>query len=174
MRVVLATCVESAESQDRVPAGELALAMADEIRRQVLSRGSIAGSYAAPQAAAGELSALLAKELGLSVPETLMDLGEGSDGDTLAALRRVQASAWTAIERLKEEHGADDQLLLVVPATTVQALVCRALTMPVEDYQRFRIDHGSLTIIDFRVQQNRTILLSLNETCHIAALTRGE
>ena len=173
MRIILATHADDAELQDeglKGPAYEIACALAGEVGRQVVSRSRVAAVYTAPQPSAVATAGHLAQELSLPQPSALPALGEGIEGETLAALRRVQSSAWTAIERLKEDHGADDQLLLVTPPLTVQAVVCRALTMPVEDFQRFRIDHGSLTIIEFRAQQNRTILVSLNETCHLAGL----
>jgi broad specificity phosphatase PhoE len=113
---------------------------------------------------------LIAATLSLPDPTWLPGLGDDAENDTLSLLRRLQATAWTAIERFKEDHGADDQILAVTPVSTVQATVCRALSMPLEDFQRFRIDPGSLTIIDFRVQQNRTLLLTLNETCHLARI----
>jgi broad specificity phosphatase PhoE len=63
----------------------------------------------------------------------------------------------------------DGKLVAVSHDLCIAAVVCRALSMPVADFRRFRIDLGSISVIDFRPQ--RTILASLNETHHLPAAT---
>jgi broad specificity phosphatase PhoE len=149
-----------------------ALALAYELKDKVARRQPIERLYAADAAAALATASILGRELQLPEAEPLAGLvAPPAVADAFAeleALRGVEDGAWSAIERLRDSHADEAQVIAVAPLLTVRAIVCRALSLPVEGHRRFRVDAASLTILSFR--QQRTILQSLNETCHLENL----
>ena len=126
----------------------------------------------APQMAA----ALIAATLELAPPELREELTTltpevlPADGG-LEAIAAIQERAWSVIEALKQEQESDATLVLVTHELTIRALVCRALSLPLQEMRRFALDAGSMTTIEFRTQpRERTLIASLNETCHLEAL----
>jgi broad specificity phosphatase PhoE len=146
-----------------------ARAVADELRA-LRARGErhvavLSGPLQAPLRAA----ALIAETLELETPEARPELALGDmDQDTDA----LQELAWSLIEALKATHEPDASLVLVAHELTIRLLVCRALSMPLDEMRRFALQPGSLSVIEYRTQpRERTLLALLNETCHLEGLT---
>ncbi len=126
----------------------------------------------APQTAAALIVATLElgpaelrEELTTLTPEVLPAKGG------LEAVEAIQERAWSVIEALKQSHEPDTTLVLVTHELTIRSLVCRALSMPLTEMRRFALEPGSLSVIEYRTQpRERTLLASLNETCHLEGL----
>jgi broad specificity phosphatase PhoE len=187
MRVILVGHGETQSAptllDGRAPLSELgqrqAQALAAELRDTIARRQSIEKVYSGRTTPALATATLIAGELDLGEPDALAGLMheaealsavEASDDAVVELLRGVADVAWSTIEQFRETHADEAQVVGVAHPLTVRAIVCRALALPLESHRRFRVDPGSLTIIAFR--QQRTILASLNETCHLGGLPR--
>ena len=106
---------------------------------------------------------------GLADPELKRKLSEDAvDATLLAHVAGLQERAWAAVSRLVEQAAPDATVVVAGHDVTIAAVLCRALSMPVEHFRRWRIDLASLTVLDFRAQGRRLALL--NETCHVEGL----
>ncbi|HLF71500.1 MAG TPA: histidine phosphatase family protein [Dehalococcoidia bacterium] len=93
--------------------------------------------------------------------------GRPWDSEVEALLTEIQTRAWDAVTRhveASDEHAAS---IIVSHDTTLGALICAALGMPVEGMRRFRVDLGSVSILDFTPRGVRLGLL--NETRQLEA-----
>jgi broad specificity phosphatase PhoE len=143
--------------QARAVAGELRALGARGDRHVAVLCGPLQASLRA--------AALIAETLELETPEARPELALG-DGDQYPG--GLQELAWSLIDALKASHEADASLVLVAHELTIRLLVCRALSMPVEEMRRFALHPGSLSVIEYRTQpRERTLLAGLNETCHL-------
>ena len=150
-----------------------ASAIALELRDNVARRQPVEAIYSSPLAPALKTASMVADELNLPPPDrrcTLPALSsrparEADAASSLDLLRAVQAGAWEAIEAFRRTHAEGAQIVAVTDRLTIHAIVCRALSISIEEFRRFRIDTGSMTTVAFR--QQRTLLASLNETCHL-------
>ncbi len=131
----------------------------------------VAAIYSSPLKAAWATAEVIAAALGIAavrasdelvtvMPEVLTP---GRDG--LAALSMLQERAWGAVEALKERHEPDVGLILVSHRLPIQAMVARALSIPLEDTDRYEVGTASISAIEFRGP--RTILHVLNDLCHL-------
>lgn len=93
------------------------------------------------------------------------------DSEVEALLAEIQARAWAAATRHVEESDEHAASIIVSHDTTIGALICAALAMPVEGMRRFRIDMGSVSILDFTPRGVRLGLL--NETRQLEATATG-
>lgn len=83
------------------------------------------------------------------------------------SLEEVQARAWRVVERLRTEYPEDgDTVALVSHNFVLGCLITRALGMRLSDFRRFRLSVSGATTLRFR--GDRTILVQLNDTCHLA------
>jgi len=82
------------------------------------------------------------------------------------SLQDVQDRAWAAIERLRERHP-EDTVAVVTHNFTIHAILCRALGLPLANFRRFRHDLTAKAVLD--VRQDRAVVISLNDTCHLEA-----
>jgi len=168
MRLILVRPGESAGK----PSHQQGPAQAEVITREIGSVVSrtlpVEAIYTSTNALAAETARIISDGLGIASPiqEDAFDVpiaDSGPDG-----IEGLQSRAWSAVESLLERHPPDCTLILVAQEMTIRLLVCRALSLPLSEMQRFRIDPASLTTLDFRLQpQRRTILAGLNETCHL-------
>jgi broad specificity phosphatase PhoE len=82
------------------------------------------------------------------------------------SLQDVQDRAWAAIERLRERHP-EDTVAVVTHNFTIHAILCWALGLPLANFRRFRHDLAAKAVLD--VRQDRAVVISLNDTCHLEA-----
>ena len=152
--------------------------------------------YASPLRRAVETARPLAEALGLEVhvDEDLIEMAVGdleglspqelSDrhGDFLRewfstqagnlrmpggeSLQDVQDRAWAAIERLRERHP-EETVVVVTHNFTIHAILCRALGLPLASFRRLRHDLAAKAFLELR--DDRVIVISLNDTCHMEA-----
>ena len=152
--------------------------------------------YASPLRRAVETARPLAEALGLEVQvdEDLIEMAVGdleglspqelSDrhGDFLRewfstqagnlrmpggeSLQDVQDRAWAAIERLRERHP-EETVVVVTHNFTIHAILCRALGLPLASFRRLRHDLAAKAVLELR--DDRVIVISLNDTCHLEA-----
>ena len=147
-------------------------AILGELEAQAALGRNIAALYTSPFRAARETAAVVGDGLGLE-PEVSPALATLSpevvtlDGSSEAALSLLQQQVWSAIETLKELQEPEANLVLVTHQLPVRLAVCRALSMPIADMRRFEVEAGSLTTIEFRLQNQRMLLAGLNESCHL-------
>jgi broad specificity phosphatase PhoE len=107
------------------------------------------------------------------MPHLRDDLSAPEDEST-AALAASQEQAWSLIEAAKTLFEPDATLVLVTHDLIVRALVCRALSMPLDEMQRFSLQPGSMSTIEWRTQpRERLLIASLNEVCHLEEQITG-
>jgi broad specificity phosphatase PhoE len=82
------------------------------------------------------------------------------------SLQDVQDRAWAAIERLRERHPKDT-VAVVTHNFTIHAILSRALGLSLANFRRFRHDLAAKAVLD--VRQDRAVVISLNDTCHLEA-----
>ena len=102
--------------------------------------------------------AFLAEWVGERGPELAMPGGE--------SLRQVQDRAWGVVERLRAVY-ADQTIALVSHNFVLLSLLTRALEVPLHEFRRFRLSVCGVSLV--RLRPERTLLLSFNDTCHLAA-----
>jgi probable phosphoglycerate mutase len=151
-----------------------AAAIASELF-EALDRGTAYEAiYTSPLRAARTTAEALAAVLDIGEPRVAHELSTltpevlPADGGT-EALQALQERAWSAVQSLKERFEAQSNIVIVTHDLTIRSLVCRALEMPLEEMHRFDLEPASLTTIEFRIQgqRERTIIVNLNETCHL-------
>jgi broad specificity phosphatase PhoE len=132
---------------------------------------AITAVYASPLASAQTAAALVSSALGLLgfetaptlatvMPETLPPGRAG-----LETFSMIQASAWSHVEVVKLLHEPDVSLVFVSHELPIRALICKALSLPLEDADLFQLLPGSLSAIEFRGP--RTMISLLNDVCHL-------
>jgi broad specificity phosphatase PhoE len=133
--------------------------------------------YTSPLTAASSTAEVVADALGLTpqVSRAVATLTpEVLPVGSLDALRALQEQSWSFVEMLKELHGQQAGIVISSHELPIRAVVCRALAMALEDYLKFAIAPASLTALEFReAREPRTLLASLNLTCHLDALSEG-
>jgi broad specificity phosphatase PhoE len=82
------------------------------------------------------------------------------------SLQDVQDRAWAAIERLRERHP-EETVVVVTHNFTIHAILCRVLGLPLASFRRLRHDLAAKAVLELR--DERAIVISLNDTCHLEA-----
>jgi broad specificity phosphatase PhoE len=117
----------------------------------------------------GEMEGLTGAELRERHPEFMKAwFGPGAADAVMPggeSLARVQERASRTLEAIRERHEPEAAVAAVTHNFVIRTLVCTALGVPLGDFRRFEIGLASLTRIDFRGP--RTLITSLNETCHL-------
>ena len=138
---------------------------------------AIEAVYSSPLRAAAETADVIASALNLPSPLISEALGTltpevlPADGG-IEAVAAIQERVWATVEVLREQHDERAVVVLVSHELTIRALICRALSMPLQDLKRFELEPASLSAIEFRRAPSgdlRTIIAALNESCHIRA-----
>lgn len=152
--------------------------------------------YTSPIPRATETAQVIAGALALT-PETLEDLKEADAGelegltgaqmrerfpafadlwtaDSGAAqmpsgesLTQVQERAWRSVGLMQERHR-DQVVVAVTHNFVVQTIICKVLQVPIHTSRRFRQDLGSITRLE--LAEERSVLVSLNETLHLQGI----
>lgn len=81
------------------------------------------------------------------------------------SLEEVRQRAWHVVERLLAGYG-DEMVALVSHNFVLSCLITRALEIQLSDFRRFRLSVSGVTTLRFRA--DRTVLVQLNDTCHLA------
>jgi probable phosphoglycerate mutase len=132
---------------------------------------AIMALYASPLASAQTAAGLITSALGLPgfetapalstvMPEMLAPGKAGTE-----ALSMIQEYAWSHVEVVRQLHEPDVSVVLVSHVLPIRAMICKALMIPLEEADRFQVQAGSLSAIEFRGP--RTILTLLNDLCHV-------
>lgn len=115
----------------------------------------------------GELEGVKIGELNKSYREILFT---NSDGEVLPrvpggeSLREVQERAWSVIQRIVSQHS-DGVIAVSGHYFVLITIICHALTLPLQEMGRLRLDTASVSTIAFEGQFTR--LLLLNDICHL-------
>lgn len=117
----------------------------------------------------GELEGLAIAEMRERYPEFLSEWvterGASIPMPGGESLDQVKQRAWAVVERLRGRF--EDQTAAIVSHNFVLGtLITTALGMPLHNFRRFRLGVCSMTVLRFRA--DRTLLLSLNDQCHLA------
>jgi broad specificity phosphatase PhoE len=117
----------------------------------------------------GETEGLPAAELRQRFPEFMKVWMSREAGETQMpggeSLSDVQARAWPIVERFRAEHSPEAAVVAVSHNFVIRTVVCKALAVDLAEFRRFEQDLASITRIEFRGP--RTLVTSLNETCHL-------
>ena len=155
---------------------EQAWAIAAELSRLHGNGRPIAAVYTSPLAAALEAASAIVDSLpGIEeaqVCDAITTLTpEVLPPDATDILLPMQSNAWSVIEMLQRLFPPEANLVLVSHELPIRLLVCRALEMELDDLRRFGLAPGSITTIEFRGA--RTLIATLNETCHLDNLAQA-
>lgn len=82
------------------------------------------------------------------------------------SLQDVQDRAWAAVERLRGRHP-EGTVVAVTHNFTIHAILCRALGLPLASFRRLRHDLAAKAVLE--VRDDRAVIISLNDTCHLEA-----
>ena len=179
MKLVLICYPETgpSESPGKNDGGPSTRRQADTIATEVRDRFDLAAVYASPDPLALETATAIGNAFGIiaaiaeGLEATAADFERvaGQNGSARSGagqeVEDLQMRAWRQVEQIRDETDAAATVAIVCDSLAVRVLVCRLLGMPLGEARRFEIEPGSVSTIDFRA--NRTILASLNETCHI-------
>jgi broad specificity phosphatase PhoE len=153
-------------------------AVAEELARRLPSTSATVRLLSSPAQRALETAVKVAERLGVALesdeqlilssladPDVRHAIAQGSVGEKVLTEMEARTEAfWHTASTLAQEKP-DAVLIAVSHDLCIAGIICRVLTMPASNFRRFRIDLGSLSVVDFRAQ--RTILASLNETYHL-------
>ena len=116
---------------------------------------------------AGDLEGLTGSQLQEQYPDVM----RGWRNDPASAkmpngesLGDVQNRTWDVINDIAQRHE-DDTVVVVTHNFPIQAILCKALGMPLNNFRQLRVDLGSLTLMD--VRDSVFTMLSINETWHL-------
>jgi ribonuclease H / adenosylcobalamin/alpha-ribazole phosphatase len=166
---------QAAVGHDDPPLSELGKRQAEAIAAELRNESGGVSVLSSPFRATQETAALIAEGLGVAAPQPRNELATltpevlPADGfmETLAV---IQERAWSVIEEAKSGLEPAATLVLVTHELTIRTLICRALSMPLEEMRRFALQPGSTSTIEWRLQpRERTLIASLNEVCHLEA-----
>lgn len=114
---------------------------------------------------AGTLEGVLAGSLKKRLSQ-LLTADTGSDGLSKPSggesLADVQRRAWGTIQRLSQKHPGG--LVVVSHYFVVLSVICSVLGLPLSQLDRFRMENGSISIIN--VDSRESWLELYNETCY--------
>ena len=170
MRLILVRHAEADHSALSSHGRNHAAVIAHEIAEAASRTFPVAAVYSDPATAAFETAQVITDALAIALPTPDGAFASLSTDAAAEGLEAHQGKVWAAVESLQELHSPDSTLVIVSHEMPVRLLVCQALSIPLNEMHRFRIDLASLTTLDFRLTpQRRTILAGLNETCHLGS-----
>ena len=116
---------------------------------------------------AGDLEGLTGSQLQEQYPDVM----QGWRNDPASAkmpngesLGDVQNRTWAVINDIAQRHE-DDTVVVVTHNFPIQAILCKALGIPLNNFRQLRVDLGSITQMD--VRDSVFTMLSMNETWHL-------
>ena len=81
------------------------------------------------------------------------------------AMRQLQERAWAAFMDMANAH-LEDLVVAVSHNFTIRATLCRFLGLPLSQFQMFRVDLGSISIL--QASPNFKQILVINDRCHLS------
>ncbi len=119
----------------------------------------------------GELDGLTFDEMRARYPDFLTRwLGEEAGMLKMPGggecLQEVQSRALACFQRISERHQRGP-VVVVTHNFTIHMLLCHALNMAVCDFRRLRHDLAAISALD--VRGGRTMVVQMNDTCHLQA-----
>ena len=123
----------------------------------------------------GEMEGLTYREVGERYPRFLQIwLGGQAAYEPMPGgerLRDVQERAWQAVERMRERH-ARDVVVAVTHNFVILTILCRALGLELGDFRRLRHNVAAKSVLE--LHENRSMLVCLNDTCHLDEESQGQ
>lgn len=119
------------------------------------------------EADVGDLDGLTGEETRIQFPGFLETWRANPGSVTMPggeSMTQVQERAWRAVEWLHERHPKD-AVAAVSHNFTIQALLCRLLGLPLDDFRRLRVELASMTILE--LGRDGGSLVTLNDRCHL-------
>lgn len=87
------------------------------------------------------------------------------------AMGQVQRRAWRSVETILKDPQ-DPTAVVVGHGFAFYSILCRALGMPLKNFRRFRLDNGSITVLE--MGRPRNLLLSFNDCSHLQRDSTGK
>lgn len=90
------------------------------------------------------------------------------DGESL---EQVQTRAWEAVIQIA---GTDTtgEVAVVSHNLTILTILCRVLGLPLQYFRRLKQDVAAINTLEFTA--NGPVIISMNDTCHLAALADND
>ncbi|HEY48675.1 MAG TPA: histidine phosphatase family protein [Dehalococcoidia bacterium] len=90
-----------------------------------------------------------------------------------SSMPELQERAWAAIQdilrrhqqRGKSEGDGEEVVIAVAHFFPILSILCKALGLELSECRRMKLELASITTLDFNPE--RTVLVSLNDTCHL-------
>jgi broad specificity phosphatase PhoE len=167
MKFVLVVHGEVEAGRDDPPLSEAGRQQAQALAGGLRNQTANATIHSGPSRAMQETALPIAVAMQAAMPH-LRDELRRPDDESADALAAAQEQAWSIVEAGKMLLEPDATLVIVTHDLTVRLLVCRALSMPLDEMQRFSLQPGSMSTIEWRTQpRERLLIASLNEVCHL-------
>jgi probable phosphoglycerate mutase len=121
----------------------------------------------------GDLEGMSLANLGITFSQFLIQWWQERgtlkllNGESLVEL---QQRAWQAVERLlerqktKPEHNTETAVVVVSHYFVTLVIILKALALPLDCFNKFKVDPGGISIIEFR--DGRTRLVVFNDTSY--------
>jgi len=114
----------------------------------------------------GDLEGITVEELGTEFSKHLIQWREGHGyrrlpgGESLADLEH---RVWSAVSSIID-NNSHETILIVSHYFVILTIICAALELPLKTVRRFRIQAGSMSMLNF---DNVPCLTLLGDTCHL-------
>ena len=82
----------------------------------------------------------------------------------------VQERAWQAVQRIRERH-ARDVVVAVSHNFVLLTILCRTLGLELADFRRLRHSIAAKSVLE--MDEDRSMLVCLNDTCHLEGESQG-
>ena len=117
----------------------------------------------------GELEGTALDRLGTDFSRFLIQWRQGNGAEKLPggeSLTDLRDRAWPAIQHIVDKN--EGIVVMVSHYFVILTIICAALGMPSTSIGRFRVQVGSMSILDFEDSLPR--LASLGDTCHLKSI----
>ncbi len=114
----------------------------------------------------GELEGLSLSNLSTTFSQFLMQWWREGGAERLPggeSLIELQERSWATIEHLLAQHK-DEIVVAVSHYFVILAIILKALDLPLEYFTKFKVDPGSVSILEF--EDNGTRLVAFNDTSY--------
>jgi probable phosphoglycerate mutase len=126
--------------------------------------------YGLKELGVGKLEGLSLSKLSTTFSQFLMQWWQGGGAERLPggeSLTELQKRAWAAIERLLTQHKGKT-IVVVSHYFVILAIILTALDLPLEYFIKFKVDPGSVSILEF--EDYGTRLVTFNDTSFLISL----